>query len=128
MPLDFSLRFWIVFGSVLVPFWVPKRSPGGGVKVVQIDSLAVQDGLEIVLVRFSCRLVGRDRCFGRLGVVWGSFWGAHGVVLVLLRAYLRLCGVVLVLWGAAKKHLGIAKPTTCFQDTGVSFYFANGVR
>ena len=45
----------------------------------------VQDGLEIVLVRFPGRLVARDRFFcrlwlllgsfeGRFGVVWGSFW------------------------------------------------------
>ena len=24
LPLEYSVRFWIVFGSVLVPFWVPK--------------------------------------------------------------------------------------------------------
>ena len=46
----------------------------------------IQDGLEIVLVRFSCRLVVRDRIFGRLGLVLGSFWGAPGVILVLAGA------------------------------------------
>ena len=49
-----------------------------------IDPLGVQDGLEIVLVRFSCRLVVRDRFFCPLGLVLGSFLGAPGVVLVLL--------------------------------------------
>ena len=47
----------------------------------------VQDGLEIVLVRFSCRLVVRDRFFGRLGLLLGSFLGAPGVVLVLFRHF-----------------------------------------
>ena len=46
----------------------------------------VQDGLGIDLARFSCRLVVRGRFFGRLGLVWGSFLGAPGVVLVLLGA------------------------------------------
>ena len=47
----------------------------------------IQDGLEILLVRNSGRLVVRDRFFGRLGVVLGSFWGAPGVVLVLFRHF-----------------------------------------
>ena len=58
---------------------------------------AVQDGLGIVLVRSFFRLVVRDRFFGRLGLLLGSFLGAPGVVLVLLRAYLRLCGVVILI-------------------------------
>ena len=33
----------------------------------------IQDGLEIVLVRCSCRLVVRDRVFGRLRLLLGSF-------------------------------------------------------
>ena len=33
LPLNFSLRFWIVFGSVLVSFWVPKWRPGGDIKM-----------------------------------------------------------------------------------------------
>ena len=57
-----------------------------------------QDGLGIVLVRFSCRLVVRDRFLGRLGLLLGSFWGALGVVLGLLGADLRFCRVVLALW------------------------------
>ena len=51
-----------------------------------IGCWAVQDGLEIVLVRFSCRLAVRVRFFCLLGLVLGSFWGAPGVVLVLLGA------------------------------------------
>ena len=45
-----------------------------------IGRVGVQDGLEIVLVRFPGRLVARDRFFGRLGVVLGSFEGRFGVV------------------------------------------------
>ena len=39
------------------------------------------------MVRFSCRLVVRDRFFGRLGLLLGSFLGAPGVVLVLFRHF-----------------------------------------
>ena len=86
-PLDFSLRFLIVFGSVLVPFWPPKWSPWGECKLGLGPLGPIQDGLEIVLVRFSCRLVVRDRFFGRLGLLLGSFLGAPGVVLVLFRHF-----------------------------------------
>ena len=48
-----------------------------------IGPLAVQDGLGIVLVRFSCRLVVRFRFFlsswARFGVVVGCSWGRFGV-------------------------------------------------
>ena len=47
---------------------------------------AVQDGPKIVLVRSFFRLVVRDRFFGRLGLLFGSFLGAPGVVLVLFGA------------------------------------------
>ena len=73
MSLDFSLRFFIVFGSVLVPIWPPEWCPRGGTKLGFGGPLGVQDGLEIVLVRFSCRLVVRGRFFGRLGLLLGSF-------------------------------------------------------
>ena len=75
LTLDFSVRFLIVFGSILVPFWPPKWSPWGGGKLGLGPLGPIQDGLEIVLVRFSCRLVVRGRFFGRLGVVLGSSWG-----------------------------------------------------
>jgi len=78
LPLDFSLRYWIVFGSVLVPIWPPKRLPRGATKLGFGGPLGVEDGLEIVLVWFSCRLVVRDRFFGRLGLLLGSFWDAPG--------------------------------------------------
>ena len=48
---------------------------------------AVQDGPKIVLVRSFFRLVVRDRFFGRLGLLLGSFLGAPGVVLVLFRHF-----------------------------------------
>ena len=63
MPLDFSLRFCIVLGAVLVPIWPPKWCPRGATKLGFGGPLGVQDGLEIVLVRCSCHLV-----------VWGRFF------------------------------------------------------
>ena len=33
-PLVFSLRFWIVFDFILVPFWMPKWLPRGARKLV----------------------------------------------------------------------------------------------
>ena len=85
--LDFSLRFLIVLGSILVPFWPPKWLPRGAAELGKSALREVQDGLGIVLVRFSCRLVVRDRFFGRLGLLLGSFLGAPGVVLVLFRHF-----------------------------------------
>ena len=78
--LEFPLRFCIVLGSALVPIWPPKWSPGGAQIAVLRPLGGVQDGLEIVLVRFPGRLVARDRFFGHLGVVLGSFEGHFGVV------------------------------------------------
>ena len=46
---------------------------------MQIGPGRVQDGPKIVLVRFFFRLVVRDRFFGRLGLLVGSFlvvWGS----------------------------------------------------
>ena len=42
----------------------------------QIGTWAVQDGPKIVLVRSFFRLVVRDRFFGRLGLLLGSFLAA----------------------------------------------------
>jgi len=78
LTVDFSLRFWIVFGSVSVPIWLPKWLPRGATKLGFGGPLGVQDALEIVLVRFSCRLVVRDRFFGRFGVVFGRSGGCFG--------------------------------------------------
>ena len=76
--LDCSLRCLTVLGSILVPAWVPKWLPRGGAKLWFGAPLGVQDGLEIVLVRFSCRLVVRDRFLGRFGVVFGRSGGRFG--------------------------------------------------
>ena len=54
---------------------------------MQIGPGTVQDGPKIVLVRSFFRLVVRDRFFGRLGLLLGSFLGAPGVVLVLFRQF-----------------------------------------
>ena len=70
-----------------MPFWPPKWLPRGAREPVLRPLGGVQDGLEIVLVRFSCRLVVRDRFIGRLGVVLGSFLGAPGDVLVIFRHF-----------------------------------------
>ena len=70
-----------------MPFWPPKWSPRGTPELRESALGGIQDGHEIVLVRFSCRLVVRGRFFGRLGVVLGSFLGAPGVVLVLFRHF-----------------------------------------
>ena len=56
-----------------MPIWLPKWSPGGAAEFVVICGWAVQDGLGIVLVRSFFRLVVRDRFFGRLGLLLGSF-------------------------------------------------------
>ena len=70
-----------------MPFWPPKWSPGGAQIAVLRPLGAVQDGLGIVLVRSFFRLVVRDRFFGRLGLLLGSFLGAPWVVLVLFRHF-----------------------------------------
>ena len=86
--LEFSIRLLIVLGSILVPFWPPKWSPGGAAELVVgaaelvvIDLLAVQDGLGIVLVRSFFRLAAWDRFFEPLGCLLESFSGALGVIL-----------------------------------------------
>ena len=87
LTLDFSLRFWIVFGSIWVSLWPPKWCPWGGSKLGLGPLEAIQDGLEIVLVRFSCRLVVREGFFGRFGLLLGSFLGAPGDVFVVFRHF-----------------------------------------
>ena len=52
-----------------------------------IGPRAVQDGLGIVLVRSFFRFVFRDRFFGRVGFLLGSFLAAPGVVLVVFRFF-----------------------------------------
>ena len=75
------LIFRFDFVSFSVPFWCRFGLPNGAPGVV-LDCasrpLGVQDGLEIVLVRFSCRLVVRDRFGGHLGVVLGRSWVRFG--------------------------------------------------
>ena len=83
MPLDFSLRFLIVLGSILVPFWPPKWAPGGA------PILRESAG-------WGSKTVPRSSWFGPFFVlsfgiaflvVLGSFLGAPGVVLVLFRQF-----------------------------------------
>ena len=55
----------------------------------------VLGGLGVVLVRFSCRLVGWNRFFGRLGLVLESFWGAPGVVFsASWNVFVQVCGAL----------------------------------
>ena len=62
-------RFGIDFGTVLAS----QMAPGGGRFTTQIGPEGVQDGPKVVLVRSFFRLVVRDRFFGRLGLLLGSF-------------------------------------------------------
>ena len=83
----FNYRFF--FASFWVPFWCRFGLPNapGKVKLGVSAPEGVQDGLEIVLVRFSCRLVVRDRFFRRRGLLLGSILGAPEVILVLFRHF-----------------------------------------
>ena len=81
--LDFVLRFLILLGSVLVPFWVPEWAVGGRRKVTPLAPnwgyalhWEIQDGLGTILVRSFFRLAVWD-----LGVLLGSFWGVPGALL-----------------------------------------------
>ena len=82
MTLDFSVRFLIVFGSILVPFWPPKWSPGDARELVVRPVEGVQDGLGIVLVRSFVRLAVWLRFFVAFWCLLVPFGGALGVVLV----------------------------------------------
>ena len=100
-PLDFSLRFWIAFGSALVSFWVPKWSPRDYTKLGLGPLGPIQDGLRIVLVRsflLSCRLGSLFwPSWPPLGVVFGNSWnrfGPLGVIVEPLGACLRVSEVV----------------------------------
>ena len=87
LTLDFSLRFVIVLGSILVPFWPPKWHPGGAASL-----------RKSTLGR--SKTVPRSSWFGpffvlSFGIVFVlSFWGRFGVflgapwvVLVLFRQF-----------------------------------------
>ena len=101
LPLDFSLRFWIAFGSALVSFWVPKWSPREYTKLGLGPLGPIQDGLRIVLVRsflLSCRLGSLFwLSWPPLGIVLGNSWnrfGPLGVIVEPLGACLRVSEVV----------------------------------
>ena len=83
--------FWFRFGADLGS----QMAPQGSTRTGGLALAGVQDGVEIVLVRFSCRLVVRVPFLCPVGLDLGSFWGAPGVVLVLVGV---LLGVVLVFW------------------------------
>ena len=99
MSLDFSLRFLIVLGSILVPIWPPKWSPGRAAELVVIDPLAVQDALGIVLVRSFFRLAVWDRFLDPLKLLLRSFWRALG-------SRLKLLGVI---WGPLGRHFWVSE-------------------
>ena len=78
LPLEFSLRFWIVFGSVLVPIWLPKWLPRGARKLA-------------VWPWRASKTVLKSSWFGSLVVLsfgiaflvvlvssWGRFWALRG--------------------------------------------------
>ena len=62
-------RFGIDFGAVLAS----QMASRGRAYTWRIGPGGVQDGPKIVLVRSFFRLVVRDRFFGRLGLLLGSF-------------------------------------------------------
>ena len=67
MTLDFSLRFLILLGSILVPFWPPKWSPWGAAEL-------------------------RKSALGRSKTVLGSSWFGHFFVLSFGIAFLVVLG------------------------------------
>ena len=95
--------FLSFFASVLVPFWVPKRSPkmipicrGGG-------PWGVHGGPGLVLVRSCVRLVARVRFFDPLALLFGAILGPFWVILGLSWAIL---GPSWALWEPSWGHLG----------------------
>ena len=102
-PLRLSLRFLIVLGSALVPFW-PKWALGRRRKVTPLASnwgysahWAIPDGHGIVLVRSCFRVVVWGRFFDLLKLLLGSFWAASGPVLALF-------GPLSTIWGHSWGH------------------------
>ena len=81
--------------------------PQGCARTVLIGRLGVQDDLEIVLVRFSCRLVVRDRFFCPLGLVLGSFWG------VLLGSFWCFFGLLKVLESSFRRRFLVFMVSLC---------------
>ena len=90
--LEFSIRFLIVLGSILVPFGPPKWSPGGAAElVVGAAELVVIDpwrsktvlgsswfGPFFVLSFGIALLVILGSFWGRFGALRGSFWCFFG--------------------------------------------------
>ena len=81
MALDFSLRFLIVLGSILVPFWPPKWHPGGPLSCANRPwggPRRSQDRLGSVLFS-SCRSGSLFwSSWAPLGVVFGRSGGRFG--------------------------------------------------
>ena len=78
LPLVFSLRVWIVFGSLLDTFWAPKWAPGGEGKLGVSAPGGVQDGLGVVLVRSLFPFAAWVCFFDPLGSSLEPSWGAPG--------------------------------------------------
>ena len=81
LHLDFSLRFWIVFGFFLDAIWAPKWPPTGDTQMPFGGLEGVQDGLGVVLLRSLFRLAVWVGFLDPLGLLLGPCWCAPGPLL-----------------------------------------------
>ena len=78
LPLRFSLRFLIVLGSVLVPFWPPKWRPGGPKRAPKRSPKTTKKRSENRCKKRShVRTVSRPT-WGDLGPILVPSWGQEG--------------------------------------------------
>ena len=100
MPLDFSLRFLIVLGSILVPFWPPKWSPGDAAEVRKSAGGRSKTVLgsswfgPFFVLRFGITFLSL------LGHSWGRFWSLLGVSWARLgSSWARFGALRMACWG-----------------------------
>ena len=86
MTLEFSLRFLIVLGSILVPFWPPKWHPKGtrklGISTLSGSKTVLKSswfGSLVVLSFGIAFLVVLGSSWGRFWALRGSFWCFFGI-------------------------------------------------
>ena len=92
LTLEFSLRFLIVLGSILVPFWPPKWRPGGA---AELGKSALGRSKTVLgsswfgsffVLRFGFAfLVLLDASWGRLGSLLAPFWAVLGSLGLILK-------------------------------------------
>ena len=69
--LQFSLRFWIFLGSILVPFWPPKWRPWGDTKLGVPPAGGLPGGRRVVLLAVFLRLAIQAWVFEYLSMPLG---------------------------------------------------------